>query len=256
MSLAEEALSIVRSTRALSFPQWGKAEAVEKKGSDAGSVVTELDRSIEKYLETELHKLDPDALFVGEEFGGDRSAEKFWLCDPIDGTGLYIRGMLGCTTMLARVEAGQVVFSAVYDFVNDVMYHAELGQGAFANGLPMRVSDRSLDDAYITWETHINKPENLSLYLKLSARVIGLKMMNAGYRAALVASGKLEACICFDPHGKDFDFAPGALLISEAGGVVANIGANSYDYRNLDFIAANPNVYRALTSGPDAIFPV
>ena len=42
----------------------------------------------------------------------------------------------------------------------------------------------------------------------------------------------------------------------EVGSIVANIGTNTYDYKNLSPIAANPLIFKALTEGPDAIFPV
>ena len=62
----------------------------------------------------------------------------------------------------------------------------------------------------------------------------------------------------WDPldYGKDYDFAPGSLLVSEAGGVVANIGKTTYDYRNLNFIASNRPVFTALTEGAGALFPI
>lgn len=83
-----------------------------------------------------------------------------------------------------------------------------------------------------------------------------MSTLSAGHELALVASGKLEARVTCDPFGKAWDYAPGALLVSEAGGIVANIGKRTYDYRNCDFIAASPNVYRALAEGPEAVFPI
>jgi fructose-1,6-bisphosphatase/inositol monophosphatase family enzyme len=72
----------------------------------------------------------------------------------------------------------------------------------------------------------------------------------------MVASGKLDGRIMLDPYGKDYDLLPGALLVAEAGGVVANIGSSNYDYKNFNFIAANPAVYHDLTDGNDVIFPL
>jgi fructose-1,6-bisphosphatase/inositol monophosphatase family enzyme len=72
----------------------------------------------------------------------------------------------------------------------------------------------------------------------------------------LVATGKIEARICVDPFGKDYDFAPGSLLVSEAGGAVTNIGTTTYDYRNTNLIAGNRNIVEDFTDGPSAIFPI
>jgi fructose-1,6-bisphosphatase/inositol monophosphatase family enzyme len=64
--------------------------------------------------------------------------------------------------------------------------------------------------------------------------------------------GKIEGRIVYDGFGKDYDFAAGTLLVSEAGGVVKNFGSDKYDYKNLNFIAGNRNTYEVLT-GEDGI---
>ena len=83
-----------------------------------------------------------------------------------------------------------------------------------------------------------------------------IEIVTSGYEFALVASGKIEGRICSDPYAFDYDIAPGTLLIEEAGGIVTNIGKNTFDYRNRDLIAANRPVYEALTEGPEAFFPI
>lgn len=237
------------------LPHYYAEVAFTSKSDQGHDLVTELDVSVENYLRTKLEALYPDVPFVGEETGGDRGAPRKWLCDPIDGTVHFIRGNPFCTTMLALIEDGQVNMSFIYDFVGDVMYHAVRGGGAYRNGEPIHVSNRSLKGSYMGWETHIDKTENLKMHLTLASKSSFFKSICAGTEFAMVAMGKLEGRLCFDPYGKDYDFAPGSLLVSEAGGVVANLGSSDYDYTNLNFIAANPVVYKELTEGPDALFP-
>ncbi len=255
-NLTESVLPIIRKTREITLPHFGKAEILHKKSASAHDVVTALDNEVETFLQTELKKIYPDVEFAGEEFGGSREGKRFWLVDPIDGTSLFLRGIPFCSTMLALVEDGQVIFSAIYDFVNDIMYHAEKGKGAYKNGERIHVSDRSAEEAYIGWETHLSNPENLKIFVKLRDVASMYKSMCSGYEYALVAEGKLEARVTFDPWGKDYDFAPGSLLVQEAGGVVANLGSKTYDYRKLNFIAGNPKLYKKLTEGDDAVFPI
>lgn len=254
-SLSDKVLPIIRATRQISYPLWGKAEVVAVKSRDASDIVTQADRQIEQYLASELKKID-SAEFVGEEYGGDRSVSRYWLCDPIDGTALFVRGLPFCTTMLALIEDGKVNFGAIYDFVRDEMYFATRGEGAFKDSEKIRVSERSIEAAFLGWETHLDKPENNDTVLRLRKKAGLVKYMCAGFEHALVASGKLEGRLCFDPWGYDWDYAPGTLLIEEAGGIVANLGKRTYDLQDKNFIAANPRVYAALTEGPDAIFPV
>ncbi len=248
-------LPLMKATRSLSFPSWGVAEILAQKDQSPHNVVTHIDREIERVLAAALAQAYPDIAFIGEEFGGDRTAQRYWLADPIDGTLQYIRGLPSCTTMLALVEEGQVVFGAIYDFVRDEIYYAKRGGGSYKNGDRISVSCRPFTHAMLAVETRIEKQENLAVLMQLYQKVLPLRMIVAGYEYALVAAGRIEGRICFDPYGCDYDYAPGSLLVSEAGGVVANLGTDTYDLRNNNFIACNRSLYEALTHGALALFP-
>jgi fructose-1,6-bisphosphatase/inositol monophosphatase family enzyme len=249
----QEILDIVRVTRKLSLPHFGNIDVKAYKSNNATDAVTEIDQQVEKFLETELAKVMPEVTFVGEEFGGDRESSAFWLVDPIDGTGHYIRGIPFCTTMLALIYNKQVIFSVIYDFVNDVIYHAELGKGAFKNGTRITVSTRPLGKSYLSIEINSQKEENEILVSEIRKRSNVINLLCAGYDFLLVAEGKTEGRITYDAFGKDYDFAPGSLLVSEAGGIVRNFKSETFDFTNLNFIAAAPQIYESLIKSNDSI---
>lgn len=181
MNHKQDVLAVIRETRALSFPRWGDVAATHKN-NNAHDVVTELDREIVKVLQRELAAIEPKTAFVGEEYGGDRSAQIFWLVDPIDGTSHFVRGMPFCTTMVARIEDGVVVFAAIYDFIHNVMYHAERGKGAFEDDAPIRVSERGLEEARVIFESRIEeRGDNVDKYLTVRARVRTIELLSSGY---------------------------------------------------------------------------
>lgn len=246
---------IIRNVRSMVLPFFGNVDA-KTKSEITHDVVTELDVRVENYLREELAKIYPEISFVGEETGGDRTASKFWICDPIDGTAYFVRGIPFCTTMLALIENGVVTFSVIYDFVSDKLYHATRGQGAFCNHEPIHVSERKLKTSFLSWELQPTEDADLVIHKRLCKNALFTKMICAGYEFILVATGKMEGRLTINPSGKDYDFAPGSLLVEEAGGKVANIGSGIYDYKNLRFLATNPIVFKELTEGPDAIFPI
>lgn len=234
---------------------FGRVGALRQKTDSFVDVVTELDLKIEELIIDRLRKYDPSIPCVGEESGG-KFAERMWLIDPIDGTGHFIRGIPFCTTMIALIEKGEVVFSVIHDFVRGDVYSAEAGKGSNRNKEPIRVSSRPIRQAYISLESVLKTPEQVYKFRVLQKKCAIMHTINCGYEFALVASGKIEGRISLNPYGQVWDYAAGALLVKEAGGRVMNIGKNSYDYKNLDFLAVNGIVYEELTKGKEAIFPV
>lgn len=226
---------------------FGKTEAVVFKSAAHGSAVTELDRKTERFIAERLRKIYPDIAYFGEEFGGDNEAERFWLVDPIDGTSNFIRGLPFSTTMIALIQEGRPVFSIIYNFMTKELYSATRDKGATLNGAPIHVSARPVNHACVFAETDKHKKENIDKYIKINEKFSIYAASVSGFEFAMVASGKIEGRATFgDPPGKDWDYAPGALLVAEAGGIVKNIGKTSYDYRNHDFVAGNQPVCEEL----------
>lgn len=250
----EKVIEVVRNAGEDLVPHFGNIKASRYKTDNPSDSVTELDIKTEESIRRGLTKLDSSIGFKGEELGESGSSERFWLMDPIDGTEFFIRGVWGCTNMLALIENGEIVLSVIYDFIRDEVFYAEKGNGAFCNKKSIKVSDRRLNQALIYVEINLEVNDNLSKYLRLDKVCIPLRGYPSGIHFTLAAAGKVEGRIGLDPWGKDYDFAPGQLLVKEAGGVIKNIGKNSFDYSNLNYLAVNPKVYNELTTGPNAIF--
>jgi len=155
--------------------------------------------------------------------------------------------------MLALIKNKQVIFSIIYDFVNDDIYHAELGKGAFKNYEKISVSGQPLLGAYLAFETNFLKDDNEALLTEVRSRTNIINTLSSGYEFVLVATGKIEGRLQYDAFGKDYDFAPGSLLVSEAGGVVRNFKSEGYDYSDLNFIASNKQVYDELVKSEQSI---
>ncbi len=227
------------------------------KSASASDVVTPYDVGAEERLRAALSPFDGGIAFYGEESGYTSANGTYWLVDPIDGTGLYVRGIPMCTTMISLIVDNVPAVGVIYDFMFDRMYAARTGGGATCNGERITVSSRSLDDAYVAIEINFLEDDN-NLYLVRSIldRTIPVALINCGWDFAHVASGSLDARIVKDGWGKDYDYAPGVVLVQEAGGVVRNIGSDTFQFGNHSFLAANPSVYESLTTGERALFPI
>jgi len=220
---------------------------IEHHLKDDNSAVTEMDTFVESELAKALKKIDSSIPFGGEEGGVDFDKPTYWLVDPIDGTEPFIRGMPFATNMISLIDRKESIFAVIYNFNIGDFYVAIKGHGATCNGHPIHVSNRPPNRAWITFSATTGKPGTYGLGDRLNQQVLSVRRYGAGgYDYTMVASGALEGRVAFNGHGHEWDFAPGTLLVKEAGGMVANINSSTYDFRNYDHIAANPVVFDTL----------
>ncbi len=211
------------------------------------TVVTEWDHKIETQLRESLAAFDDSIPFVGEESGLKEVGDTFWLVDPIDGTEHFVRGLPFCSTMVTLIAQHEPVLSIIDMFASNERYTAIKGNGAYCNGEALQVSDVPMKRAVLEFETHADDPANLEKWASVRDEIYGFfNFLASGFGHSSVAAGKMEGRVALNGYGYTWDFAPGALLVQEAGGKVANIGSDTYDYRNLSFIAANPDVHDRL----------
>ena len=121
------------------------------------------------------------------------------------------------------------------------------GTEYFIRGVPIHVSDRPPSRAYLSVNTTSATDRSAKTFLEIRRRYTVQNLICCGYEFCLIAQGKTEGLISFDPYGNDYDFAAGTLLIAEAGGHVTNVGSSGYDLHNYDYIAANVPVYEELS---------
>ena len=220
--------------------------AINHQLKDDESVVTEMDVLVESRLQQALREIDPSIGFCGEESGADLEQKTFWLVDPIDGTEWFIRGLPFSTNMITLIDNNQPVMGIIYNYFLDEYFLAIKGQGATRNGHRIHVSDRTLDRSYVSFGGRVGK-QYYGVNDRLRDLVRGMPKFHAsGFDYTSIARGALDGAIIWFSSGHVWDFAPGTLLVQEAGGRVENLDSDSYDYRNTKFIASNPVIFDEL----------
>lgn len=204
----------------------------EKKilSEDGRDIKLILDQETEKIIRSSLASSNIE--IMGEEFGGVKKDDKYWVVDPIDGTANYFRGLDECCVSIALMEGNKALIGVIYNFNNNQMYVAIKDHGAFLNNKKISVSDIALKSkasittgfpASETVESSINFLENLKGWKKV--RMFGSAALSCAY----VASGK---CDYYAEKGIYlWDFAAGICLVEEAGGnvVYSLINENRYE---------------------------
>ncbi len=228
-----------RELRIRLMHDYGSAEFSRK--SDY-SHLTQLDILVERTLRKALAQVyDEQALgFEGEETGAHGNHETYWLVDPIDGTVPFIRGLPFCTNMAALIHNGETRAAVIYDFVADAMYTATKGGGASKNNQPIHVSSRPIEDAMVTIESP--RFAEVRTHLKVAGIKSITPVVASGHGFIMTAEGKLEGRLQYRGYGKVHDYAPGALLVAEAGGELVTLAGEVYDTSCRDFAAVTPAV--------------
>ncbi|MBE9538401.1 MAG: inositol monophosphatase [Proteobacteria bacterium] len=228
-----------------------RIEVLEKGVND---FVSEVDINAEQEIIYHLQKAYPDHAILGEESGltGSEDAEYKWIIDPLDGTTNFVRGIPHYAISIACLYRGKLEHAIVLDPVRREEFTASRGRGAQLNGRRIRVSklnglDGALLGTGIPYKDHCD--DKLGAYGKtleaLAGQCAGIRRAGAAsLDLAYVAAGRLDA---FWQIGlSSWDMAAGALLIREAGGLVADIDSSENFLESGNIVAGNPKCFKAV----------
>lgn len=196
------------------------------------TIVTIADKEINHYLIEEVRKKYPNHSVDGEEeqIG---SSDYVWICDPIDGTAMYARGIPTCVFSLALSIKGEVVVGVVYDPFNDNMYYATKGSGAYKNDNKIRVSNIDLSDkrSVAHYDMHPSFSYNVFDVIKELGKKTYFVSIGSIIRASMcIAEGNFNLAIFPGTIHKNCDIAAVKIIVSEAGGVVTDLFGKEQKY--------------------------
>lgn len=218
--------------------------AVERKPD--GTPVTNADTETERLLREIIGDRFPDDPVLGEEGGLEEAHQaspggggRLWVIDPIDGTKAFAQGVPLFSNLVALIDShGPAVGVINLPALGECVW-AGRGRGAWWNGRPCRVSERrGLNESYLCTSGFSYWPtEARERLLGSGARV---RTWGDAYGYALVATGRAEAMI--DPECSDWDVAPMAVIISEAGGRFTD-RSGAPEWRNNSGVASNGRIH-------------
>jgi len=212
--------------------------------------VTEIDRNAEAAIIAVLREKYPHHAILAEESGAHAGNEYQWVIDPLDGTTNFLRGIPQFAVSIALKVKGRLEIGVVYDPMHEEMFTASRGEGALLNDRKIRVSSRKgLDGALLG----TGLPYRDFRYLENYLGMLGTLMQEtAGIRRPGCASLDFAyvACGRFDGFWElglnEWDFAAGALLVREAGGMVTDISGGERFLDTGNVIAGSIKVHNAM----------
>lgn len=219
--------------------------AVKEKA--AKDFVSEVDREAEQAIIRTLREAYPDHSILAEESGASGKSEYEWIIDPLDGTTNFLHGYPQYSVSIALRHRGTVTQAAIYDPSRNDLYTATRGRGAFLNDQRMRVSKRThFGQCLIGTGFPFRQVEHIDAYLAILRDMMtgaaGVRREgSAALDLAYVAAGRLDG---FWEFGlAPWDMAAGALMISEAGGLVGDLAGESNYLETGNIVCGNPKIF-------------
>lgn len=199
-----------------------------KDKSGKANFVTAYDCRIQKIIEEKLSVILPEAEFFGEEEDCqiNRDAEYIFVVDPIDGTTNFIKDYHMSCISIGLIRNGKRYLGVVHNPYLNETYSAIRGQGAFMNGKPIHVSGEDMANSILVfgsspYNTELARASFDMAYAYFEKCLDIRRSGSAAIDLCAVAAGRAE--IFFELILSPWDFAAGALIVEEAGGVVTTI---------------------------------
>jgi myo-inositol-1(or 4)-monophosphatase len=247
IAAADAAAMVIRSGAA------GTAGLVWREKSPA-DFVTEIDTAAEHAVREVVHRELPGAFIIGEELSPDSAAPAgiAFVVDPLDGTTNFLHGYPEYAVSIAVLIDGAAVAGVVLNVPTGDLATAIAGGGATmrsAHGSSHPLRSSGVEDPARALIGTGFPFKHLHLLERYQAQFAEIVRATSGVRragsAALdlvdVAAGRFDGF--WELVLAPWDFAAGAVIVREAGGVITNLEGEPPPLASSGIIAGNAHIH-------------
>ena len=251
--MASMALRAARNAGRIIARAVDRIDVIKVEEKQKNDLVSDIDRAAEAAIIEELHKTYPGHSIIGEESGKaiDGDEDYTWIIDPLDGTTNFLHGIPHFAVSIGCVHRGRLEHAVVLDPLRDESFVASRGHGAQLNEKRIRVTRRDrLDGAVVGTGIPFRQNDvHLEAYMRqltaVARQARGIRRAgSAALDLAYVAAGRLDAF--WEIGLKPWDLAAGALLVTEAGGLVSDFEGGAGFMETGNVVCGNPKCFKAL----------
>jgi myo-inositol-1(or 4)-monophosphatase len=193
--------------------------------SSAVDFATQMDQQAESLIVKSLLAARPDDGIIAEEGAAQPSKSGItWVIDPLDGTVNYLYGLPGWNISIAAKNQEGVIAGVVFAPTINSLWKATKGGGAYLNNKAIKCNDPvNLNLALIatgfSYDLELRKEQGARIQ-KLIPQIRDLRRNGAAaVDLCYVAMGAVDAY--FESSLKEWDFAAGGLIATEAGALIS-----------------------------------
>ncbi len=199
------------------------------------SIVTKADLKSDSLITKLIADRFPDHNILSEESGFSNKGSKYtWVIDPLDGTSNFASAIPWFGVLICLFEGNQPLMGGAYLPVEDLLYFAQKGKGAFLNGKPVQMDLKNeLKNSLFSFCVDFTDDEavlknSITIYKNLVKACRNIRSTNCLVDFLYVAEGKFGGCI--NLFTKIWDISALGLIISEAGGIMKYVNGAEIEY--------------------------
>ena len=241
--LAEE---VARAAGAILIQRPDSFTFTEK--SSAVDFATQMDQLAESLIVKNLLAARPDDGIIAEEGAAQPSKSGVtWVIDPLDGTVNYLYGLPGWNISIAAKDKDGVIAGVVFAPTTNSFWKATKGGGAYFNNNSIKCNDPvNLNLALIatgfSYDLELRKEQG-SRVQRLIPQIRDLRRNGAAaVDLCYVAMGAVDGY--FESSLKEWDFAAGGLIATEAGALISGRSGGAPDGDMV--VCAGPSLHAQL----------
>ena len=255
-ALANIALRAARLAAAHIIKAYDRPDLIRVNQKATNDFVTNVDREAQQIITEAITRSYLEHQFLGEEDAETHenfhqgSEQPLWIIDPIDGTTNFSRQIPHFCVSLACSIKGKIEHAVIIHPVTNDEYVASRGKGAQLNGRKIRVSQREqIAGSVFACAGRFPKGPVRDGHAKLCEAIDEgdgnfREPGSAALELANLAAGRIDGV--WIRRVNLWDFAAGALLVQEAGGLAGDFVGGVQHFKTGDIVAANPKLFKVL----------
>ena len=196
---------------------------------DDHSPLTEADLRADAVIRTGLQTQFPGDYIWSEESAsaGPRAADRFFLVDPLDGTKEFLSRSGEFTVNIALIEHGAAVAGVVYAPVQDELFYAVAGQGAWKRSAdrpaqPIHTAPHAPGEPLRVLGSRSHGTAELAVWLHRLDQPYTFVAAGSSLKFCRIAEGKADVYPRFGPTSQ-WDTAAPQCILEAAGGSVKQL---------------------------------
>jgi 3'(2'), 5'-bisphosphate nucleotidase len=210
---------------------------------DPSEPVTEADRAANAYLVRQFSLAFPRYGVLAEESKDDLSRlskHRVWIVDPLDGTAEFIAHNGEFCIMIGLAVDGNAVVGVVYQPIDDVLYAAALGSGAFVEEFgdrhPLSVSREVDSRRFRVVVSRSHRVPLIDAIIKTMQPWKERSIGSVGLKIGLIARGQAEFYVHPNAGTKEWDTCAPEVIVREAGGAMTDCWNRPLRYNQRDVV--------------------